>query len=629
VIAALLAVAVLVVPAGPATAADEVVIRKVDSTRFPTVTISTLVTGEAPELTRFALRENGRIVPRFDVVPLAETTTPVGIVLVIDTSGSMRPGGKLEQAKAAARQFVAQKLANDQIALVAFSNEPRVVVNFTDDPVLLNSAIDALAPAGETALWDAVRTAAGLLVDRADFLPYMVVLSDGADTVSATSADEALGAATAAKAAVFAVGLLGGGDFDANSLRRLAATTGGTYDETTDSRQLSRLYGAVQRVLQNQYEITYTSAASGPVTIDVVAGGVKASTNVVPNTVAGPAQPRVLDPVPIPPPLRGSSGRTLVVVLVVLAATLGAVALVVFVGPDRAVLADALRPYSAGASEGVALPRRERTLAETAVVRRAVEATARLAGGRGVLEKLERRLDQADLRLRPQEALFFFLMGVVILTVAALALAGPFPAAAVLFVAGLVPVAVLNQLAERRQRAFNRQLPDTLQLLASSLRAGYSLLQGLEAVAAEVDDPMGRELRRAVVEARLGRPLEEALDDTARRMTSPDFEWTVTAIRIQREVGGNLAELLNSVSDTMIARERMRREVRALTAEGRFSAIILGALPVIIGVVIYILNPGYILTLFGQVLGKVMVLGSVVLAFLGFLWMRKIIEIEV
>ncbi len=112
-------------------------------------------------------------------------------------------------------------------------------------------------------------------------------------------------------------------------------------------------------------------------------------------------------------------------------------------------------------------------------------------------------------------------------------------------------------------------------------------------------------------------------------MTSPDFEWTVTAIRIQREVGGNLAELLNSVADTMIARERLRREVRALTAEGRFSAIILGALPVIIGVVIYILNPGYILILFQHLLGKAMVLGSVVLGFLGFLWMRKIIEIEV
>ena len=131
-------------------------------------------------------------------------------------------------------------------------------------------------------------------------------------------------------------------------------------------------------------------------------------------------------------------------------------------------------------------------------------------------------------------------------------------------------------MANRRRKQFLAQLPDMLQLLSGTLRAGYSLMQGVEAVSQEVGDPMGQELRRVVTEARLGRPLEEALDGVAERMDSPDFAWAVMAIRIQREVGGNLAELLMTVAETMTQRERLRRDVAALTAEGRISAIVLG-----------------------------------------------------
>lgn len=625
--AILLTLVVVVATASPAGAANEVVVRKVDTSAFPTVKVSVLVTGPTPALTEFALRENGRIVPKFDVVPIAKTTTPVGIVLLIDTSGSMRPGGKLDQAKAAAQQFVAQKLPNDQIAVVAFANEPRVIVNFTADQALLSSAVASLTAGGETALWDAVRTGAGLLAEQSGLLPYMVVLSDGADTVSQTRADEAVGAATSARASVFAVGLVGGGEFDGDALRHLAAVTGGTYEETSDARELSRLYAEVQQVLQNQYEVTYTSAATGPITIDVLAGGARTSASAHPGSVAGGSavQPRVVDPPAVPAPLRGSGGRFLVLGLVLSAAAAGAVALVAY-GGRVPVLADALRPY-AGGTEPVR-DQREHGLVETAVVRRAVEATARLAGRSAVLGTLERRLDQADLRLRAQEALFFYVAAVVIVTIAGLSAGGLFGGAVALIGTALGPAALLGRIAERRRRAFTRQLPDTLQLLASSLRAGYSLLQGLEAVADEIDDPMGRELRRVVIEARLGRPPEDALEDTAQRMGSADFSWAVTAVRIQREVGGNLAELLTTVADTMVARERMRREVRALTAEGRFSAIILGAMPVLIGIAIYVLNPGYIVVLFQHQLGKIMVLASALVALAGFVWMKKIIEID-
>jgi tight adherence protein B len=193
----------------------------------------------------------------------------------------------------------------------------------------------------------------------------------------------------------------------------------------------------------------------------------------------------------------------------------------------------------------------------------------------------------------------------------------------------LIPPAVVNYLGSRRQKKFVAQLPDMLQLLAGTLRAGYSLMQGVEAVSKEVTDPMGQELRRIVTESRLGRPLEEALQASADRMQSADFTWAVMAIGIQREVGGNLSELLLTVADTMVQRERLRRDVAALTAEGKISAIVLGLLPVGLGVAMYLMNPEYISVLFETTLGNILLGGAIVLAGVGFYWMKKVIEVDI
>ena len=140
----------------------------------------------------------------------------------------------------------------------------------------------------------------------------------------------------------------------------------------------------------------------------------------------------------------------------------------------------------------------------------------------------------------------------------------------------LLVVVVLNFLGKREKRRFENQLPDTLTLISTSLRAGYSLLQAVEAVATEAPNPTAREFGRAIVEARLGRQVVAALQGITTRTQSQDFEWAVMAIEIQREVGGNLAEVLQTVSETMRQRNRLKGEIRALTAEGRISAIVLG-----------------------------------------------------
>jgi tight adherence protein B len=159
-----------------------------------------------------------------------------------------------------------------------------------------------------------------------------------------------------------------------------------------------------------------------------------------------------------------------------------------------------------------------------------------------------------------------------------------------------------------------------LTLLASTLKAGYSFMQGVEAVSREVDGPMGQELRRVV---------SEALSSSAERMQSLDFAWAVMAVGIQREVGGNLAEILLTVADTMVARNRLRGEVQALTAEGKVSAVVLGLLPLGLGLVMFVINPDYMGLLFSDLLGRIM-LGLGILGMLvGFLWMKKIITIEI
>ena len=342
------------------------------------------------------------------------------------------------------------------------------------------------------------------------------------------------------------------------------------------------------------------------------------------------ASPRPVSPVR--GPFSGAGSRYLVLLLAAVAAGLAAFALLAIFGRGDGSLDGRLGMY-ADPSSGLSAaptPAGDGSLVETGLVQRAVDLTSKMADRGGVLQKVEALLEQANLPLRPAEALFFYGAGVVLIGLLAMlgAPSAPVGVAAAALVAA-VPVVVVRAIRTRRLKTFEAQLPDTLNLLAGSLRAGYSFLQCVEAVAQETTDPMARELRRALAEARLGRPVEEALGDIATRMQSRDFEWSVMAIRIQREVGGNLAELLQTVSETMVQRARMRGEVKALTAEGRISGIIMGLLPVGLGLFMFTAAPDYIHALFASATGWAMVGTSTLMALAGVAWIQKIVRIEV
>jgi tight adherence protein B len=268
--------------------------------------------------------------------------------------------------------------------------------------------------------------------------------------------------------------------------------------------------------------------------------------------------------------------------------------------------------------------------ARFSLLRRAAYKAEGVAADRGNQQMIEAALEQANVPLRPGEAI----IGTIALAVLSGIVIGALTQSIILAAAiggGLLFAAffAVKGVAGRERKRFNTQLPDTLTLTSTSLRAGYSLLQAVEAVAQESPEPTRREFGRALTEIRLGRPLIEALGDIGTRMESQDFDWAVLAIGIQREVGGNLAEVLQTTAETMNQRNRLRREMKALTAEGRISAIIMAVLPFFLFGLISIVNPKYLVPLYSTPVGLGMIGFAMLLLVSGVLWMQKIINIEV
>ncbi len=264
-----------------------------------------------------------------------------------------------------------------------------------------------------------------------------------------------------------------------------------------------------------------------------------------------------------------------------------------------------------------------------AFLRKAARSAESAAEKQGATNMIETALEQANIPMKPGEAiiaaiLMAILTFVLLTAVTQSAIWGVIAGALVLVFALLF----VNNVAARHRKRFETQLPDTLNLLATSLRAGYSLLQAVEAVGEEASEPTRREFGRAMAEIRLGRQMDDALSDIAVRMASTDFEWAVLAIEIQREVGGNLAEVLQTTAETMVQRNRLRREMKALTAEGRISAIVLSLLPVGLFIFISLANPGYMEPLMTSTIGLAVLAGGVVFIGIGIFWMQKIVKVD-
>jgi len=603
-------------------------IRRIDSSHMPTVVVDVSTMGKAVAPNSFSITENGHQANGLSGQTLVHSGAPTGTVLVVDTAQSMN-GNKMLAVDQGLQAIINAKSPADQMAIVAYGGTPRVVQNLTADSSLLTGALGRLGLEGSPALYSGVQMGAALLEAQPALLPQLIVVGDTDNTATGVSLQDAMGDVLGSKALTYVVGL-GFTHADLSDLQGLASAAGGSYLDAPDAPSAATAFSTIQANLADQYALTYTSSANGSANLIVSAPGFRGGATLIPGGVASGSS---LNPatvtVPQPPPfLRGKAGLLLIALLVMLCVGLAIFAVVELVSGADNTLVRALQTYQSNSSRSDDAP--DPGMVQSALVKRAVATTARLAQERGLLQYVEEKLEQADLALRPAEAIFFWVAAVVVFPVLVFGLTRN----AVLFLfalmmVGLIPPALLSFLATKRLKKFNSQLPDTLQLLSSSLRAGFSFLQGVEAVAREVSEPMGGELRRVIVEAQLGKPVEEALQDCADRMKSPDFDWAVMAVNIQREVGGNLADLLQTVGVTMIERERLRRDVKSLTAEGRMSAIVLGVMPPALGLVFYVTNPSYIRVLFTHVGGEIALGVAAVVMVLGFLWMKKIVDIKV
>jgi tight adherence protein B len=254
----------------------------------------------------------------------------------------------------------------------------------------------------------------------------------------------------------------------------------------------------------------------------------------------------------------------------------------------------------------------------------------RFAESRGFSDRVDAELEAAGVSLRSGEFVVASAIGAIVFGVLGAALLrSSLLALVIAVVGGAFPTLLLRHALNKLADQLREQLPDVLTIMASSLRAGHSFLQSLDTVAKEITQPAAGEFQRVVAEIRLGRPAEDALEALAERVGSPDFKWAVLAVNIQREVGGNLAEILDTVADTLRERAMLRRQVKVLTAEGRLSAWVLGALPFAIGLYMFATNPAYIGLLFSSTYGIIMVVVALVLLVAGILWMRKIVNIDV
>ena len=592
----------------------------------------------------FAAAINGQGVDVTDVTPLQEQQGErgkVAVVMAVDTSGSMRLNDNIARARTAADTLVQKLQPGTRLGLVAFSDRPRVVQQLTVNHGQVRQAIATLEADGDTALYDAVVLGSQLLSNE-EGQHNLVVLSDGRDEGSNNNLDGAIAAAKQAGVTVYTVGLnIPGGNQDQAALKRLATGTGGRAFEVNNADDLVTLFGSIGQALASQYVVTMKLPPGLDkqvdfrlqVSADGAVGKYQNQSFVLPGgaspaTTPGPVE---LSPAPGLSRLESPQGRY-VFALAGFAAVLIVCLLLLRPGSSRRpyrALRQRLSPYSL--TPAIADDQIRLTAFGSSEWAGKATAMAETLVRRGNLEEtFLDRLEAAGLNMRVAEFVLISLGSAFIPPLLALVITRNLLIAGLVVLLGTVaPFLYLSVRASRRQAKFEEQLPSTLQLLSGALQAGHSLQQAVDTVVHEAGDPISGEFQRVLTEARLGRPLEEAFESMAKRTNSIDFKWTVMAIRLQRQVGGNLAEVLSTVSQTIRDRYALKRQIKALSAEGRLSSLILSILPVVMFVALLLLNPVFLRPLFTSTIGIGMLVSAAVLMVLGVFWLKKITEIKV
>ncbi len=621
-LAAVVAVPALCLGLAPAGAQEDapLEIQNVDSTGFPLV--RAVVSGPAVEgdpAGAFVVVEDGEE-RTADVQRLR--TDQLNVLLAIDTSGSMA-GEPIERAKGAVADLLANLPDDVPVSVIAVGDAPVQVHGFSTDRESILTAVNSLAAGGGSALFDAIDRGLGELAGRQG-TGALIVLADGDDSASVGTLDTTLLRLIEAPVSASFVALQTG-DLNPATFQSLAEAAGGDVVTTEQASELGRIFSSIAASLSGLYELRWTSASEGEsaeLSIALASAPGAAVTTSFEHAAVRQFVPDIADDVRVVPD-GGPLAASWVPLVGALALSAGAVLLV----------------FLLRSSEGATERREERRAARSSVKEdrkrrmggvtdKLNDLSAQVLESRGKDRSLDDTLDRAGLAMRSNEFVVVCL-GVVVgsLVVGILLFGIPYFLLAGILPALGIPLFLKFKIGRRRKK-FVEQLGDTLQLMAGSLTAGYGLGQTLDSVARETDAPTCEEFQRVVMETRLGRSLEDALDAMSYRIGAKDFDWVVDAIKIQASVGGNLSEIIAQVGDTIRARTRIRRQVDALTAEGKISALVLFTLPLGLFGFIFASNPDYITPMFSSGMGQVMLGAAVFMMGCGGLWLRKLVNPE-
>jgi Flp pilus assembly protein TadB len=498
----------------------------------------------------------------------------------------------------------------------------------------VRNALARVQATGETALYDAVRAAIATLDAArlgASAQRRLVVLSDGVDTSSRVALTSVTGQLAAERIPADVVAFRYGSG-DASAAQDIASAAGGRILTAQNAGELTAAFAAVARNFTARANVDLTvpeTLAGRTVILRVTVGSVSAKASVTfasvapPTTAASPPPPNAAQ--------QGNAHRSFWSwqLLALLGGVFVVLLLAVVLLRWQGVREEAARRLVQQISHYG--PRREAHQAsESAAARTAVGFVGQALRSSGAEEGLARRLDLAAVERKPAEwALLTLCSGAAL--VVSLILLGVSPLLSVpigLVASWLVQYLYLSFRIGRRRAAFGEQLPDVLQLIVGSLRSGFSLAQSIDAVVRDGTQPAAGEFSRALAETRIGVELEDGLNRVADRMECNDLRWVVMATRIQREVGGNLAEVLKNTVDTMRERAQTRRHVRAISAEGRLSGFIIVGLPIVLGAWLTFSKPQYMSPLYTTPVGLMLLAGGAVMIIAGAFWIRALVKVE-
>ena len=559
---------------------------------------------------------------------LAKTTTDVRrtAVLAIDTSNSMA-GPRFEAAKVAATTFLKTVPDDVYVGIVTFDSDVETPLEPSQDRAAAQSVIDGLELAKETFLYDGVLAATELTGDEGQ--RAVLVLSDGGDT-SDTALEDVTTAIGDSAVLVDVVAIAQKG----KALRALEsmAEAGGGAVISADPEALRQAFAEQADALARQVLVTaqvpasvVATEATVRVTLPTGAQNLVAEAFTTIADTGTPVAEQVFeraDAITLPPwAMYAAVGMVGVGLLVLFMSLVPRPA-----APLTAETVVSRYAASGGGSRKAAAPERDPALTQAKDA-----AATMLLHNQGLEGRIARRLEAAGSELKAPEWLLLHMAIVVGAGIVGILIGkGSLIIGFIFLLVGLVvPWLWLGFKKSRRMKAFNNGLPDTLQLMAGSLQAGLSLAQSVDTIVREGTEPIAGEFKRVLVETRLGVPLEDALDGITERFHSKDFGWVVMAIKIQRDVGGNLAELLNTVAATIRERQYIRRQVAALAAEGKLSAYVLSGLPVLFLIYLVLTKRDYVWPMFTEPIGWVMLGGAALLLSVGSFWMSRLIKIEV